>query len=35
MVKVLVEGDASRVDALLGAIQERVRTSRVVEVSRE
>jgi hypothetical protein len=35
MVKVLVEGDASRVDALLGAIQERVRTFRVVEVSRE
>lgn len=35
MVKVAVEGDVARIDALLGIIQERVRTIRVVEVSRE
>ena len=35
MVKVAVEGELARVDALLMVIQERVRSARVVEVSRE
>lgn len=35
MVKVSVDGDEARVSALMGVIQERVRTIGVVEVSRE